>query len=272
MSQENVTQLGGLSVRVFPITFNEENKIKDPKDWDPIENLLRNFGHIGPAFARAMIEENWYCDPERIENVIKKLTKMLLGPEDFADVQKRRAGRMAAEPLFVALLCKRAGIVPKDFNAFALCKSLWNKFLEFDLAPVAPAKRGIDILLNRLMGNRGGEVRHIADGGDGDNDKVRNRGEAFAYYGAWTTVCLGDGLKKDGVPAPMPVPVYVIRADKIAEMAGGAMDRKALLVELENQGYLVRNPKTPSQRTWNNFPKLGQVQYVVLRADKIDAS
>jgi hypothetical protein len=183
--------------------------------------------------------------------------KIVQGLAGTDDAQKRRAARLVAYPQLAGEIAQKAGLIPNDFDVEAFARALWGSFLESDLAPVAPAKKGVETLLNWLVGSRGGEVRQI------DDDE--NGREAIAYYGANATILGADGKSETNVP------VYVIRADKIAEKAGGAMTKRELLPELETEGFLARNPATKAKRTWNGFAGLGKaVQYVVLRRDMID--
>jgi hypothetical protein len=66
LAQEGVVQTGGLTVRALPIQVGPEHEVSE-EEWKPVSALLDNYGHTGPAFVRAMIEQGWSSDPALIE-------------------------------------------------------------------------------------------------------------------------------------------------------------------------------------------------------------
>jgi hypothetical protein len=136
----------GLSVRV-PSLMIEKRKLA-PEIMAPINACRQHFGHIGPAFARYLLDHE---TPERVAERIDAKVREIADDSDL--LQSRVA------PIFAALwdagdLLKRPelGVLPPEADVESFVKSLWQAYLAGEAARLLrPEKAALDSLRNTFF-------------------------------------------------------------------------------------------------------------------------
>jgi hypothetical protein len=242
MASANVTQRGGLSVRVLPILTSADTRLSE-EEWSAVEQMHGNFGHSGPAFIEGLKVRGHLDDPSELKSKVNSLVELLDGTT--GNVQKARAARQVAYMWAAGIVAQDLGLIPATFNVEQLAQKVWKDALKSELAPEDPAARAARTLLDNLIAFKGGQIRPFAD-------KDKGYSECVGYFGAV--------LESENV--------FVIRANKITELAGRAVGIKPLLKKLDELGILVPSKRN---RTWDGFSGLGKSQqYVVLRSSMIE--
>jgi hypothetical protein len=259
MQSENVTHSGGLTVRAFGVQSTKACRIAD---LGITARMAANFGWSGPAFVQALADQGYVAEPERLKMLIEDRRGALKNTEGTENAMRRRAARMPAYLWAAADIAIKAGLIPPAYNVREAIEGVWEQFLASELSPVDPAVRATETLFNYLIANRGVTVWSLVDG-EGSGHR-----EAVAYYDA-------------DFPGEL---CYVVRADKITELAGGIVSKARLLEYLESLDVQGGTPRKAlarqkakdggdgKRRTWNGCPGLGKdAQYVVIRSAAIEA-
>lgn len=245
---EKVAQLGGLSVRVIAVQSDSWPLLDRDSELPAIDRLKRNFGHSGAALVGALAQQGYVSDPEKL----RKLTGDLIGQLPRIDsVFKRRAARPLGYLWAAGVIAAEAKLIPLSFDLEALMGHIWRGVESSEIGPTDAAERAIVQLYDAITARRGSTIIEYHNREDGNR-------EAQGYYNAT--------VEEDG----LPLIVYVLRNDALAELSGGYADTRKLRELLEQREVLVRSPKGDS-RTWSGFTGLAKsVQYVVLRAHAIE--
>lgn len=217
-----------------------------------IEAAFQHYGHAGKKFVGAMIEAGYSTEPERLMHEIEHKCECLVGP---GSPIQRRAARIAAVLWQAGEIAQGCGLIPPDFNLEGMVQRLWAKALEADTAPGNAHDLAIRTLFESLIARKGSD---IAEG------LSNERREAFGWH--------LDGPNARDEPS-WSDGVFIVRTAKLAELAGGALDRKAIVRALAKDGYLVRNPRNDRGAwTWDFIKGIGKVQAVVIKAEAVESA
>ena len=259
IASEGGVQAGGLSARCLPVLFSQETMISD-NDWQRVAPMADNYGWSGPFFVSSLKELGYIEKPQRISELVERYVKKLRDTQGKENMQRRKAARAIGYIGAVAHICVENGLLPKGYDATELCEHLWEDALSSDMAPVDPAQKAIAILFENLIAHKGG---HIVPYGEDHRYK-----EMWGCYRkppeSWD-VALRKNVKEPGGEG-----FFIIRASKIEELAGGGMiSQKLILAALHRAGHIIR-PTNKDQNVWNNYPGLGKVQCVVIKASSVE--
>ncbi len=247
---------GGLTVRALPIST--DNRPMPPPDiWAHVETMKANWGWSGPEFVEALIAQGFAAEPERLRRLVERYARQLNGVKGATSAQLLRAGRNVALLRLAANIARRAGLLPRAFDARGLADRLWTDARNSELAPADQGRLAMTRVIDTIVARKGGDIVPYADRGEAHR-------EVLGYSDA--TVKL-EGEKGKVVGAER---VYVIRSDALGVLAAPATAR-VLRKTLLDAGILIPSPKGDSL-TWSGFPGLGKaVSYVVLRAEGIES-
>jgi len=210
-----------------------------------IEAAYQNHGHAGPEFVRHLIAAGYINEPERLECEVAERARILAKDSPAVAL---RAARIAALVWRAGELAQDAGLIPSEFDMADMAAKLWSKAMESDTAPTVAHDVAIRTLFESLITRRGVDVAESAYGGTR---------EAVA----WRLSNLTDVIT---------TPVYVVPVAKLAALAGGALDHKALARALDDRGALHANPRSDrATRIWDYVPGIGKVRAVVIDASAI---
>jgi hypothetical protein len=247
LNMEGVKQLGGLSVRVLAIHFDED-ALLPPDDFAHATRALENFGWSGPAFVQALADQGYVSNPSKVRDEVAAVIARLPETDGSENVYRMRAARPVAYMWAAGKIAARAGLLPSGYNYSKLAERLWADALASEIGPTDPLDRAISALCDAITSRKGADIIDFAQ-----------RDSAYREVVGFFNAAVG------------PRAVYVLRNAKLSELSGGFADDKALRKKLDERGYLVRS-KDGDARTWSGFPGLGKgAQYVVLAMDAVDA-
>jgi hypothetical protein len=234
----------GLGPRCLDLNVEDAPQL-DRNTMDAIEAACLNHGHAGPAFVRTLIDSGYAREPERLESEVGLLADKLVSN---GNPVLRRAAMIAALIWKAGEIARRADLMPADFDAERLARRMWVKALESDTAPASSADTAIRTLFESLIRRRGVDVAEGA---------LSEHRTAVAWR-LPNLNALGE--------------VYVVPTSQLPGLAGGALDKRALIAALREQDALHPNPRGDrSALTWDYLPGLGKFPAVVIKADVIES-
>lgn len=123
----------GVVVRVVDLVIKAV--MVDPKEFQQIEALFRdNYGHAGPKFIQALIEEGHHADPATLREMVMASTAALAG-KDASAIERRAAGVLG---LICAAgeLAQGYRLLPPSLDIGKAIESIWADFKTSDSAEV----------------------------------------------------------------------------------------------------------------------------------------
>lgn len=241
---EGGTLTTGLGARLLDLNVDGLEPLDRPT-MDRIEPAFANHGHAGPEFVRHLFYQGYDREPERLAGEVEERARTLAG--DGPPVALR-AARIVALLWTAGELARDAGLIPADADVKALAERLWAVAKEAETAPGSAPEQAVRTLYEALVANRGGTVQEGLGGG--------NRAAQ-----AW---------RLD--PPASAEPVYIVRREALADLAGGAMNARAVAAELRRRGDLLPFRRADGRETfaWEYVRGLGKVAVVVIRAGAVE--
>ena len=249
LEAEGLVAPGGLAVRLTPVSMANMPAFSS-KDMTKVQSVLSNFGHSGPAFVNVLDKAGYLKDPDSLRAL---LDGCLLSFKGVENPIKRRAASGLALMATALHIAKEGDLLPESATHMPLLR-IWNEFLKSEMAPQDPVERAIDHLLDNLVARRGLDVLNP------DQDRTSREAQAYVME------------TKPNRAAEWGERVYVVRAKALSNLSGNIADDTKLRKELANRGIAIRDPNKPTAITWTGFPGLAKTQYLVLRADMVEAA
>jgi hypothetical protein len=247
LATANIVPAAGSTGRVACIVYKEADRLSKADYNKHIVVMKDNYGWSGPALVQSLFDKGHVADNSKIRtNLARLVSKLTKGCE--ADLElHEKAARFAAYIGVTADLMKEAGLIPDAFASDDLAEWVWKHMLASDMAPQNAATSSLAILKSELGSRKGIDVVDYAK-----REDYKSR-PAVAYFNAWVGK------------------MFVVLAGKLTELGGSAASRAMMLDALEAEGALIRSMNTKAERTWGDFPGLPRTQYVVIRADWVEA-
>lgn len=239
----------GLGARCLDLNVEDTPELSR-EVMDQINAVEHHYGHAGKVFVAAMFDAGYPTAPERLVREIDDKSARLIGP---GSPVQRRAARIAAVIWQAGEIAQGCGLIPAEFDLEGMAQRLWAKALEADTAPGNSHEVAIRTLFESLISKKGVDII------EGLSPEHR---EAAGWY-----------LDRHAaqVDAAWSNGVYIVRTSKLAELAGGALDRKAVVRALHERGFLVRNLRQDRGGwVWEYVKGLGKIQVVVIGADAVE--
>jgi len=234
----------GLMSRVVEIPILDD-RVSD-KPIDKLAGAFDNFGHAGPAFARAMQTGGW--DKDKIKNGVKeRLAKLLDGAG--ASEQARRAARGVAFIWLAGDIAKDAGLIPATFDVAAFAASLLSRVA----SGADTASDDIGRVKNRL-------AEELRNGGMAIH-KFLNRDIALPTSEGSGAICVQRFGKNNDA-------VFVLTGATLAGMVGARVTVKDVAKALDDEGTILR--QQDDRLTWKpGRAGVGNVPAYVLFAHEV---
>lgn len=253
---EKIKAESGAAARFLPINA-QNGRILSREELAIIKKVQRHYGHSGPAFVRAMVENGVHHQCEELTQRIEEYVIALAG-EDAAPI-KKSATRMLAIMWVVAELIRDLGLIEDVYDIEALVRSIYEEAQEYDFKAERPVERAIRELLDTIVREKGNRI--VADYVDRAKDR-------FGFYGKHAEAIGRDGEVRD-------YEVYVLHTSAIDEVTGHLVSKNALLKALHERGILLTQPRrTQKLNVWRGFPGIAgdNASFVVLSAHEIDGA
>jgi hypothetical protein len=253
---EKVKAESGAAARFLPINA-QNGRILSRDELAIIKQVQRHYGHSGPAFVRAMVENGVHHQCEELTQRIEEYVIVLAG-EDAAPI-KKSATRMLAIMWVVAELIRDLGLIEDVYDIEALVRSIYEEAQEYDFKAERPVERAIRELLDTIVREKGNRI--VAD----YEDRAKDR---FGFYGKHAEAVGRDGEVRDHE-------VYVLHTSAIDEVTGHLVSKNALLKALHERGILLTQPRRKQKlNVWRGFPGIAgdNASFVVLSAEQIDGA
>jgi hypothetical protein len=106
--------LGGMATRITDIDVTNTNRAVPREILQAIENIHHNYGHAGPAFVRALVENGLHRRPVELRERVLQSAQNLAGEK--ADSAKIRAAIPLALLQQAGALAQQFGLIPKDHD------------------------------------------------------------------------------------------------------------------------------------------------------------
>lgn len=117
---------GGQAVRVADIDVSDINRMLDAATFAKIDGILKNYGHAGPAFVRALVAAGTHERADDVRGGINTLADRLAGPN--ADSATRRAARPFAILVMAGGMAQQYGLLPTGTAVQDAVRWAWGKF------------------------------------------------------------------------------------------------------------------------------------------------
>lgn len=117
--------LPGISVRIPDINVSGVNAEVPPATMNEVNKVKTNFGHAGPMFVQALIDQGLHGDSDELQRKIDALSVKIAGSENS---ELRRAAIPFAVVACAGGLAKAAGILPKTIDVDATITWGWKQF------------------------------------------------------------------------------------------------------------------------------------------------
>lgn len=252
---------GGLSARALDLDVGAEPQI-GADVLERIEAIKQNFGHAGPAFVRALIDQGHAADPSGLAADIEAKARALAG--EGAASQLLRPARIVAVLWATGEIAQRAKLIPSSYDMQGLARRIWERAQEAETAGGSTHDRALETLYRNLYARRGGDV-HESLHGDYREAKAW-RLEPDPKPGKLHRAAVREVDGKAVYDA-----LYVVPLPALAELSGGAVGHKALVRALADADALVLQPRgTDLERIWDYVPGLAKMRAVVIRAPAVE--
>jgi phage/plasmid primase-like uncharacterized protein len=226
--------LAGMAVRVADIDVTHVNRTVDRATLTEITRIDQNFGHAGPAFVQAMIEDGLHQSPEDLRRLIDKAAIRLAGQD--ADSARVRAATSFGLLLVVGQLAKQYGILPETAPVKEAVTWAWEQFgSSSDALALKPDDQAIANLRLWIAERWGTSIRSV--------DADSGTREAVAWF------------DNDTVYLP---------TSRIVEACGGAIKEQHVAKVLNERGLLSKRG-SPERLAIKYVPKIGHVQSYAMR-------
>ncbi len=133
---------GGQAVRVADVDVSTINRLVDSATFDRINGILKNYGHAGPAFARALIDAGTHERASEVKEGINELARRLAGSG--ADAARIRAALPLAILTMAGGMAQTYELLPAGQMLRDAIRWAWTGFQESsDAAALDPAEQAI---------------------------------------------------------------------------------------------------------------------------------
>lgn len=235
--------LAGYTSRLPDLSVSEgktltPNAIKAIRD----DGIRQHYGHAGPAFVEALFRLGYADDPSELTDRIHAAAVSIAGEENNGVEVMQRAARPFALCAVAASIAGEGGIL-SEASVDRVHEALLASFARFSLSDEAkaadPMAEAQGALVDYLASNcRGGPVLRV------DDERARAYKETVAWF--------DDDM------------VYV-RANKLAEIAGGKVVQAAFARYLSKAGVLVAGRKE-GELAHDYLAGVGSVRHYCLSA------
>ena len=232
----------GMAVRIVDVEVTGINRGVDEETLEAIAKINQNFGHAGPAFVTALVENGDHRSPGEIRDRVLRTARELSG--EAADSATIRAATPFALIFVAGELAKSFGLIPKETNLVDAVGWAWRQFLaSTDAIALKPEQQVVANLRTWIQSNwdvtiKSVEVNATAIGGMRPNSR-----EAFGWYDEET--------------------VYV-QTDRIIDAAGGVMNKGQIAKILDVGRFLTRRGSA-KRIAVTYVPQIGHAQCYALR-------
>ncbi|WP_185966625.1 DUF927 domain-containing protein [Methylosinus sporium] len=237
----------GFSMRVADINIDGYRPIPEADYIKMRRLLLANYGHVGPAFVKALVESG--TRPETIREAIDVKVSALAG-EGASPLVQRSAGVFGVLWQVGEMLGK-ARLLPAaigDGEIERRIHEIWKRYLASEIAEVLdPVAMAVETLREALYSRIGVDVHSTTE-----NEGRKGRA-TIAWY-----VKPDDNTDDAFADVPM---LFFVKTGELARLAGGTIDSGALKAELVKRGILKRDSdgkfshrKVPDVGAVRNYP------------------
>ena len=241
--------LAGMAVRIIDIDVTGVKRTVDADTLQRINEIERHYGHAGPAFVRALIENGLHHQPAALRERVLKAAAAIAGDSVADNVAADSAKIRAATPLAILMaageLAKSFDLIPSETDVRGAVQWAWRRFSQSsDAAALDPEAQVIDSIRGWIAERWGVTVKNVdVDGG------INNR-ETLAWYDE--TI------------------IYIPR-DRIREAAGNNLKESEIGAILHRRGLLAVKPE-PDRNTTRWVPKVGKVTAYALPRSQLGRS
>ncbi len=133
---------GGQAVRIADVDVSTINRLVDSVTFDRINGMLRNYGHAGPAFGRALIKAGTQERAGEVKDGINIIARRLAGQS--ADAARIRAALPLAILAMAGGMAQTYGLLPQGEMLKDAVRWAWTGFQESsDAVALDPAEQAI---------------------------------------------------------------------------------------------------------------------------------
>jgi hypothetical protein len=235
--QDGGQWMAGMAVRIPDIDVTAVNRAVDQATRDIIDGVNRNYGHAGPAFLRALVEDGMHRDPDVLRERVNRAAQTVAGSG--ADSARLRAALPFGLLEVAGELARASGILPASTPVSKAVRWAWQRFAESsDAVALDPAEQAIGNLRHWIAERWGTSIREV--------DTETGVRDAVAWYDADTVYLPGK---------------------RIREAAGGVLKEQHIVRMLSERNLLARrhDAKRIALRT---VPHVGKVDVYALRRDE----
>ncbi len=133
---------GGQAVRIADVDVSNINRLVDSATFDRINGMLKNHGHAGPAFARALVDAGTHERAGEVRDGINIMARRLAGTG--ADPARIRAALPLAILAMAGGMAQTYGLLPQGEMLRDAIRWAWTGFQESsDAVALDPAEQAI---------------------------------------------------------------------------------------------------------------------------------
>ncbi len=133
---------GGQAVRIADVDVSNINRLVDSATFDRINGMLKNHGHAGPAFARALVEAGTHERAGEVRDGINIMARRLAGQG--ADAARIRAALPLAILAMAGGMAQTYGLLPQGEMLRDAIRWAWTGFQESsDAVALDPAEQAV---------------------------------------------------------------------------------------------------------------------------------
>lgn len=236
------TWTAGMAARFADISVDQVNAKVGAEVFERMAGIDRNYGHAGPMFVRALIEDGVHRDPQKLLASIGAVTQKLSG-EDALGTKVRIAKPFA----LLSVACDLAihyGVLPDHTGFHEAVLWAWTQYGQSSAAEALNVQdRAVQGLRLYMQTQWDVTVQHVDARPGGTGDERKPNREAVAWYDDHS--------------------IYV-PPKHLGDIVQGAMTPQALGRYLDKKGFLTRRGGE-RRIALDNVPGLGKGQYYALK-------
>lgn len=232
---------GGMAVRIPDVDITGVDRAVDVAVRARIQAVDQHYGHAGPAFVAALIQQGALRQAHEIRDAVNQGVLALAGAG--ADASLNRAAEPFAVLAMAGTLAKRFGIVPDTLDVHGVVRWAWARFRNStDAMALDPEAQATANLRTSIAERWNSSIHPIepVDGGRPPNN------EAHGWY------------DDDAV--------YIPR-ERLVAAAGGALKEIEIARALDRQGFIVKR-KGERHLAVAYVPKVGKVAAYALSREE----
>jgi hypothetical protein len=227
---------GGMAVRFPDVDVTSVNSRVAPETIETLKQIFVNYGHAGPAFVRALVDNGVHREPDPLRQRILTTARMLAGSD--AASPRVRAAMPFAITAIAGSLAQDFGILPNESDVAGAIGWAWGRFCNSsDALAIDPARQAIARISQYIAERWDVTIKNVKA-----EVRVNNR-EAVAWYDDNT--------------------IY-LPTNRIAEAAGGVVKEQRIAAILDERGHLFRRGGK-NRIAIRYVPRIGHVDCYALR-------